>query len=136
MKRHTQRAQRVGDQIQRELAGLLHDAVKDPRVGTVTVTGVDVSADLSHANVRFTNLAGSEHAGEAVTALARTAGFLRSELAHRLDLYSVPQLHFVYDDTIESAMKLSRLIDTAIAADREFESGTNAGSDPTPGSER
>ncbi|HEX7329440.1 MAG TPA: 30S ribosome-binding factor RbfA [Casimicrobiaceae bacterium] len=142
MKRPSQRAQRVGDQIQRELAGLLHDAVKDPRVGTVTVTGVDVSADLSHANVRFTNLAGSEHAGEAMAALAHTAGFLRSELARRLDLYSVPQLHFVYDDTIESAMRLSQLIDTAIAADRKLESGAEPGSgratesDRTPRSKR
>ncbi|MGH8801799.1 MAG: 30S ribosome-binding factor RbfA [Casimicrobiaceae bacterium] len=120
MKRHTQRAQRVGDQIQRELAGLLQTAVKDPRVGPVTVTGVDVSADLSHASVRFTHLAGREHAGEAVSALAHTAGFLRSELAHRLDLYSVPQLHFVYDDSIESGMRLSQLIDTAIAEDRKL----------------
>src|SRR5574340_709587 len=118
MKRHTQRAQRVGDQIQRELAALLHDAVKDRRVGTVTVTGVDVSADLSHANVRFTHLAGSEHAAEAVAALAHAAGFLRSELARRLDLYSVPQLHFVYDDSIESGLRLSQLIDAAVAEDR------------------
>jgi len=130
MKRHTQRAQRVGDQIQRELAALLHDAVKDPRVGTVTLTGVDVSADLSHANVRFTHLAGKERAEAAVDALTRTSGFLRSELAHRLDLYSVPQLHFVYDDTIESGMRLSKLIDTAIAEDRKLESKRDPGSEP------
>ena len=130
MKRPSQRAQRIGDQIQRELAGLLHDAVKDPRVGRVTLTGVDVSADLSHAKVRFTDLSGREHAGEAVAALMRTAGFLRSELARRLDLYSVPQLHFVYDDTIESGMRLSQLIDTAIAEDRKLESHGSSGSEP------
>ena len=119
MKRPTQRAHRVGDQIQRELADLLRNDVKDPRVGPVTITGVDVSPDLSHATVRVTHLAGKEKAGDAVDALARTAGFLRSELARRLDLYSVPQLRFAYDDTIEAGMRMSRLIDDAIAADKK-----------------
>ena len=118
MKRPSQRAHRVGDQIQRELADLLRNEVKDPRVGPVTITGVDVSADLSHAKVRFTHLAGKEKARDAVDALARTGGFLRSQLARRLDLYSVPQLHFEYDDSIESGMRISKLIDEAIAADK------------------
>jgi ribosome-binding factor A len=122
VKRHSQRAQRVGDQIQRELAGLLRDEVKDPRVGRVTVTGVEVSPDLSHAKVFVTHLAGREHADEAVQALQHTAGFLRSALSHRLNLYSVPQLHFAYDDSIESGMKLSQLIDDAIAEDRRHSS--------------
>ena len=119
MKRHSQRAERVADQIQRELAALLRDEVKDPRVGRITVTAVDVSADLSHAKIFFTHLAGSEHADEAVHALQHTAGFLRSELSHRLGLYSVPQLHFEYDDSIENGLRLSQLIDEAVAADRK-----------------
>ena len=69
MKKHSQRAQRVGDQIQKELADLLRNEVKDPRVGAVTVTHVDVSPDLSHATVHFTHLAGREHADETVKAL-------------------------------------------------------------------
>jgi ribosome-binding factor A len=120
LKRTSQRAQRVGDQIQRELADLVANEVKDPRVGPVTITAVDVSADLSHATVRFTHLAGKDKARAAVDALARTAGFLRSELSHRLDLYSVPQLHFAYDDSIESGMRMSQLIDEAIAADKKM----------------
>ena len=120
MKRHSQRAQRVADQIQRELADLIVNEVKDPRVGRVTITGVDVTADLAHATVRFSHLAGKEHAAEIVTALQRAAGFLRSALSHRLDLYSVPQLHFAYDDSIESGMRLSQLIDDAVAADKKF----------------
>ena len=118
MKRHSQRAQRVGEQIQRELAQMLRDGVKDPRVGRITITAVEVSPDLSHAKVFVTDLAGSEHADEAVRALDRTAGFLRSELAHRIRLYSVPQLHFAYDDSIESGMRLSNLIDRAVAEDK------------------
>jgi ribosome-binding factor A len=108
----------VGDQIQRELADLLAHEVKDPRVGPVTITGVDVSGDLSHAIVRFTHLAGRDTAKAAADALARTAGFLRSELSKRLNLYSVPQLSFAYDDSIESGIRMSQLIDEAIAADK------------------
>jgi len=119
VKRHPQRAHRVGDQIQRELADLLKNDVKDPRVGPVTVTAVDVTADLSHATIRFTHLAGRENAEAAVSALTRTAGFLRSELSRRLNLYSVPQLHFAYDDSIESGMRMSQLIDEAIAEDKK-----------------
>ena len=124
MKRTSQRAQRVGDQIQRELADLLKNEVKDPRVGPVTITAVDVSPDLSHATVRFTHLAGRETGQDAAKALARTAGFLRSELSRRLNLYSVPQLAFAYDDSIESGIRMSQLIDEAVASDRKLGSGS------------
>ncbi len=120
MKKPSQRAQRAADQIQRELMQLLRDEVKDPRVGRVTVTQVEVAADMGHAKVYFTHLAGREHADEAVKALERTAGFLRSELARRVSLYTVPQLHFVYDDSIESGMRLAQLIDDAVAQDRKL----------------
>jgi ribosome-binding factor A len=119
MKKNAQRAHRVGDQIQRELADLLRLHVKDPRIGMVTVTAVEVSPDLSHAKVFFTHLAGAEHASEVVKALQHTAGFLRTELSHRLKLYTVPQLHFVYDDSIESGLRMSKLIDDAVADDRK-----------------
>ena len=122
MKKHSQRAQRVGEQIQRELPELLRDDVKDPRVGRVTITAVEVSADLSHAKIFVTHLAGREHADEAVQALQHTAGFLRRELSRRMQLYSVPQLHFTYDDSIESGMRLSQLIDEAVASDRKLDS--------------
>ena len=74
MKKVSQRATRVGDQIQKELADLLRNEVKDPRVGPVTVTHVDVTSDLSHATVHFTHLAGREKAAETLAALARTSG--------------------------------------------------------------
>ncbi len=115
----SQRVQRVAEQIRQELAELLRTEVKDPRVGMVTITYVDVSADMAHAKVHFSHLAGREHARDAEKALARTAGFLRSQLSHRLDLYTVPQLHFLYDDSIESGMRLSKLIEDAVAEDRK-----------------
>ena len=120
MKKNAQRPVRVGDQIQKELADILRNEVKDPRVGPVTVTSVDVSPDLSHAKVHFTHLAGREQGEDAVEALSRTAGFIRRELSHRLNLYSVPELHFAYDDSIEHGMKLSQLIDDAVAADKKL----------------
>jgi ribosome-binding factor A len=119
MKRLNPRALRIGDQIQRELSELLRSEVKNPRVGMVTLTAVDVSADLAHAKVFFTHLAGREHADEAIDALSHTAGYLRSELGRRLKTYSVPVLHFVYDDSIESGIRMSRLIDEAVEADRK-----------------
>ncbi len=120
MKKTSQRARRVGDEIQRELAQLLREEIKDPRVGRVTITAVEVSPDLSHAKIFVTHLAGREHGDEAVAALQHTAGFLRTALSRRLQLYSVPQLHFAYDDSIESGMRLSQLIDDAVAADRKL----------------
>ena len=113
----SQRVQRVAEEIRHELADLLRNEVKDPRVGMVTVTRVDVSGDMSHAKVHFTRLAGREHGDEAVAALARTSGFLRSQLARRLTTYKVPLLGFVYDDSIEAGIALSRLIDEAVAED-------------------
>ena len=97
----------------------LRDEVKDPRVGRVTITAVEVTSDLSHAKIFVTHLAGRELAAEAVTALQHTAGFLRTALSHRLSLYSVPQLHFSYDDSIEAGMRMSQLIDDAVSADRK-----------------
>jgi ribosome-binding factor A len=123
MKKNNQRAHRVGDQIQKELADLLRNEVKDPRVGDVTVTHVDVTQDLSHATVHFTHLAGRDHAPATLEALTRAGGFLRSALAGRLDLYTVPQLHFAYDDSIEAGMRLSQLIDDAVAADKKLADG-------------
>ncbi|MCL2306845.1 MAG: 30S ribosome-binding factor RbfA [Proteobacteria bacterium] len=114
MKKHSARHHRIGDQIQRELAELLREQIKDPRIGLVTITAVDVSNDLSHAKVYFTNMGDVSGAENAEQALARTAGFLRSEIAHRLSSFTVPQLHFIYDRSTERGMEMSRLIDEAI----------------------
>jgi len=122
VKKQSPRPRRIGDQIQRELAELLRLQVKDPRIGMVTITAVDVAPDLSHAKVFVTHLGGSGEAAAVIAALQHTAGFLRSELSHRLRLYSVPEIRFVYDDSIESGLRLSRLIDDAVAEDSKHSS--------------
>ena len=104
------RPEKLGDLIQRELSDLLRRELRDPRVGMVTITAVDVSPDLSHAKVFFTTLS-REHIEEASEGLRRAAGFLRSQLARRIKLYTTPELRFVYDESVERGDRLSRLID-------------------------
>lgn len=110
-----QRLRRVADQIQRELSGLLRAELKDPRVGMITLTGVEVSPDLAHAKIFFTTLGDSEGLARTETGLRRAAGFLRSELGHRLKLRVTPELRFVHDASVERGVRLSRLIDDAVA---------------------
>src|SRR5512139_65842 len=102
------RTDRIGEQIQRELAQLIRLEVKDPRVKLVTITGVEVARDYSHAKVFYTALSGASK--ELQQGLERSAGFLRSQLAHSLKLRIIPQLHFVFDASVERGARLSQLI--------------------------
>ena len=111
------RPQKVADLIQRELADLLRHEVRDPRVGMVTLTSVDVAPDLSHAKIFFTIL-DKDKLGETTKALQRAAGFLRSQLSHRLTMYTTPELRFVYDESVERGDRLSRLIDSVVPPKR------------------
>ena len=108
------RRARIADQIQRELAELIRLELRDPRIGMVTLTAVELSRDQSHAKVFFTVLGPGTAADEAREGLQRAAGFLRSGLAHRLSTRSVPELAFAYDESIERGVRLSRLIDEAV----------------------
>lgn len=110
------RGARIADQIQRELAEIIRMEVRDPGVGMVTLTGVELSRDQSHAKVFFTILGPATAVEEAGLGLQRAAGFLRSELAHRLTTRKVPELHFTYDESVERGMRLSKLIDDAVKA--------------------
>lgn len=111
MMRQGGRAQKVADQIQRELSAILHRELRDPRVGMITLTGVEVSPDCAHATVYFTCL-DSSHVADATTGLRRAGGFLRTQLAKRIKLYTAPELRFVYDESIERGAHLSKLIDS------------------------
>lgn len=117
MAREFNRTDRVADQIQRELATLIQFDVKDPRVGMVTITAVEVSKEFEYARVFFTVL-GDEAVRKATTeGLTRAAGYLRRELAHRLKLRATPELQFVYDQSIDNAAKMSDLISAAVGSD-------------------
>jgi ribosome-binding factor A len=108
------RTSRIADQIQREVAELIRTEVRDPRVGLVTLTGVELSRDQSHAKVFFTVLGPATAMEEAQEGLDRAAGFLRSQLSHRLSTRKVPELHFAFDESVERGVRLSKLIDEAV----------------------
>jgi len=103
---------RIADQIQRDLAGLIRE-LKDPRVGMVTLHAVEVSPDYAHAKVYFSLLVGDPK--ECETALNEAAGFLRNSLFKRLQIHTVPTLHFLFDRTTERAAELNLLINQANA---------------------
>ena len=114
------RSRRIAEQIQRELADVIRFELKDPRVAQmVTLTGVEVSPDQSHAKVFFTLLGDEAAKDSTVEGLKRAGGFLRTQLAKRLDLRTVPQLNFKYDASVERGAHLSRLIDEAVGSSRK-----------------
>ncbi len=108
------RTSRIAEQIRRDLAELIRLELKDPRVNLVTLTDVEVTADYAHAKVFFTTLAGPEHLDEISEGLKRASGFLRRELGRRIKIHHLPELHFVYDPSVEQGTRLSQLIDEAV----------------------
>lgn len=108
------RSFQVADQIQRDLAELIARELKDPRVGMVTIQGVEVTPDYAHAKVFFSLLKGNPVAtGEG---LNQAAGFLRAGLFKRLHIHTVPTLHFIYDQTTERAADMNALIARAVSS--------------------
>ena len=119
-KKGFQRSDRVAEQVRRDLADLIRTELKDPRVGMISLTAVELTPDYAHAKVFFTTL-NSDHLEEIERGLKRAAGFLRRELGKRIHIHTLPELHFVYDNSIEHGASMSLLIDQA-----------NALSDQTP----
>lgn len=109
------RADRVAQQLKRDLASLIHGELDHPKASLVTVTDVEVSRDYSHAKVFWTFLGDEPTRDELADTLERAKGFLRSNLARGIKLYKMPELHFHYDHSIEGGMRLDRLIDEANA---------------------
>jgi ribosome-binding factor A len=105
------RTERVSDQIRMEIADILMRRVKDPRVGFVTVTAVDVTADLKQAWVYVTVLQQGAQETETLDALSRAEGFIRGELGRRLKLRYVPDLKFVKDTSIDRVTRVLNLLD-------------------------
>ena len=114
MPKEFSRTLRVGEQIQRQLATIIQHEMKDPRLsGIVTIADVEVSRDLSHARVYVSLLGSDEEIESSLAALHRAAGFLRSELSHRLSLRVTPALRFIHDKTTEQGNRIDALIRSA-----------------------
>ena len=104
------RAIRVGEQMREELAQLLRDEVKDPRIGFVSIVKVEVSRDIRHTKIYVSVLGNDQQKKETMAGLASATGFLRSELAKRLQLRYMPELHFALDESIEHGQRIAQLL--------------------------
>jgi ribosome-binding factor A len=134
MAKEFSRTQRVGDFLKQELASLIQREVRDPRVGMVSVTAVEVSRDLSYARV-FVTVLGSNSEAEAkpaVDALNHAAGFLRTQVSKVMNARTTPKLKFIFDASIGRGAHMSKLIDEVVAADREH---ARERGDAAPGSD-
>jgi ribosome-binding factor A len=119
MLKATARTSRIAAQLQRSLATLLRRGVKDPRVGNVTVTAVEVANDLSYARVHVLPFASAQSGEDLLAGLRSAAGYLRGGLARELKLRHMPRLEFQLDVLLEDAHRLSNLIEKAVKSDRE-----------------
>ena len=117
MPKEYSRSQRVVEQIRRELAELIRLEVKDPRVGFITLTDVEITPDYAHAKVYFTSMTGEADVPEILQGLRRASGFLRRELGRRVRIHTTPELHFHYDRSVEQGSRLSKLIDEVVRED-------------------
>jgi ribosome-binding factor A len=108
------RSVRVTEQVHHELAELVRAEVKDPRVGMVTITGVELTPDYAYATVYFSVLPDDEATvANTLGGLRHAAGFLRSQLGRRVRIHTTPELRFVHDVSVERGMAMSKLIDEA-----------------------
>lgn len=109
------RVARLNEQMKRELIMLLRNDVRDPRVGMVTITAVEVSPDLYHAKVYYSVLGDDDERATALEGLRAASGYLRGEIGRRMHIRRAPELHFSLDTTLENAMHIEQLLREARA---------------------
>ena len=112
MPREFGRNDRVASQIQRELAGILQREIKDPRLGFISVNAVKVTRDLSVAKVYVTSIEqkGASARSTFLDTLSKAAPFIRRELCSRMRIRNIPELRFVYDESLERGRRISMLL--------------------------
>lgn len=115
-----QRALRIGDEMQRVISRVIQRDMKDPRIPPFTsVTGVDMSNDLSVATCYISVFGSPDQQNEAIHALEKASGFIKSEIVRQIRLRVVPELRFRLDRSIEEGMRMDRLIDEAVGRDKK-----------------
>lgn len=110
------RSERVAGQMRRELAQLVQLELKDPDIGFISISDVEVTRDLAHAKV-YVTVFNEEEAQSSLKALKKAAGFLRGRLGRAMRIRKVPELHFHHDDSVETGRRMDDLIATAVASD-------------------
>ena len=135
MGREFERTQRVSHFLHEELARLLQSTVRDPRVQAVSLTGVEVSRDLSHAKVFFTLMdnVSSEERAEVISVLSKVSGFLRSELAKASTMRTVPRISFRFDESVGRGRDMETLLREVRRADEQFHTGDPEDASETAG---
>ncbi|MDR6224217.1 30S ribosome-binding factor RbfA [Desmospora profundinema] len=113
------RASRVGEQVKKVLSHVLQQEMKDPRIGFVTVTAVEMSGDLQQAKVFISVLGGAEQREQTLAGLEKAKGFLRTEIGRRIQLRHTPELIFKFDESIEHGQHISKLLKEVNRDDRE-----------------
>ncbi len=138
MPREFNRSERVAGQIRRELAKLIQMEVRDPDIGFISLSDVEVTRDLAHAKI-FITVFEDEKAHETIMALKGAAKYLRHRLSQEMRIRSVPQLHFHHDASVETGQKMDQLIDEALASDStapiDDRVSDNSSGDEKPGEE-
>ncbi|MGI6552145.1 MAG: 30S ribosome-binding factor RbfA [Clostridia bacterium] len=104
------RSLKIAEEMKREIASIIRDEVKDPRVGFVTVTGVEVSGDLRHAKVFVSVYGDDEKTKLALEGLEKAKGFIRKEIGERIKLRFVPEISFRFDESIRHGAKITELL--------------------------
>jgi ribosome-binding factor A len=123
----TRRTERLSGLFRSELATLIHDELRDPRVtGLVSITHVDVSADLENATVHVSVMGGEDEQKESLKALTHAAPWLRRELLHRVHIRKIPALEFQLDHTIEEGARMLDLMRQVASEREERSSGGDA----------
>lgn len=118
MRKNSIKNTRINSEVMREISQIIRTELKDPRVSTMTsVTDVNVTTDLKYCTVYVSVLGGKEEADKTLEGLRKAGGFIRYELAHRLNLRNTPELKFVIDNSLEYGMKMDKLIDEVIGKD-------------------
>lgn len=115
--RGAKRADRVGDQILKGVAGILSQKVNDPRVKGVTITGIDLSNDLKHARIYFSVIGNADDIKKALSGLESAKGYIKREIGHRFKLRYVPDIIFDHDPTLETGNRMEKLFEKLRAED-------------------
>lgn len=128
MPRDFKRSDRVAGSLRRELAQIIQMELKDPQVGFIGLSDVEVTRDLSHAKV-FVTVFEPEKAESSIKALNKASGYLRKRLGQEMRIRSVPELHFLHDASVETGHRIDSLIDSALSADRQDNGDSEASGD-------
>jgi ribosome-binding factor A len=131
MRKTSHKGERVNGEVQRELGNIIRSDIKDPRIAPLTsVTGVEVTQDLKYCKVYISVLGDEEAGNETILGLKSASGFIRRELARRINLRNTPELNFVLDTSIAYGMEMSKKIDEVMRRTGDVQS-TSSESGPT-----